>query len=180
MEIVKATQDLIVKMKYTGIFRLLGEDEIKLAQEFISFYKFIKGEVIIKEGSRSYGLYTIVQGKVKALKQGIEIATLYLGDFFGESDLLQIGPASATIVADDDTIVAVVSKDAINNLETQNSKTALKFYKLIAKVIMTRLVNLDNEYVKVMIELDNQKKKEEMRKVREEIFRIGASKIEAK
>ncbi len=58
-----------------------------------------RGEVLVKEGATSDGLYVVLSGEVAVEVKGDRIATLKEGQVFGEMSLLMRTPASATVRA---------------------------------------------------------------------------------
>ena len=58
-----------------------------------------KGDVLVKEGTSSDGLYVVLSGEVEVEAKGHRIATLKEGQVFGEMSLLMRNPASATVRA---------------------------------------------------------------------------------
>ena len=57
------------------------------------------GDVIVKQGDKSNGLYVVIEGKVDVEKSGKTAATLGPGQFFGEMALLDEEPRTATVKA---------------------------------------------------------------------------------
>jgi len=60
---------------------------------------FLPGEVVVKQGDKSIGLYIVVEGKVDVEKAGKTAATLGPGQYFGEMALLDEEPRTATVKA---------------------------------------------------------------------------------
>ncbi len=58
-----------------------------------------RGDVLVKEGATSDGLYVVLSGEVAIEVKGTRIATLKEGQVFGEMSLLMRTPASATVRA---------------------------------------------------------------------------------
>jgi CRP-like cAMP-binding protein len=58
-----------------------------------------RGDVLVKEGNTSDGLYVVLSGEVEIEARGHRIATLKEGQVFGEMSLLTRSPASATVRA---------------------------------------------------------------------------------
>jgi CRP/FNR family cyclic AMP-dependent transcriptional regulator len=60
--------------------------------------------------------FVIVEGTATVSKGGVAVATLGPGDHFGELALLDGGPRTATVTADSDMEVLVLSKPAFNGV----------------------------------------------------------------
>lgn len=78
---------------------------------------YTSGETLVREGDRGSSLFVIRSGSVridKALDGGgsTTMARMGPGDFFGEMSLLTGEPRTASILAEDETEVVVVSKEA--------------------------------------------------------------------
>ncbi|MDJ0764812.1 MAG: cyclic nucleotide-binding domain-containing protein [Myxococcota bacterium] len=74
--------------------------------------------VIIREGDPSKGLFLVVSGSAGVVKEDagekIVLARLGPGDVFGEMSLLMQRPSTATVIAEEDTAVLVLSTDAFH------------------------------------------------------------------
>jgi len=57
------------------------------------------GDIIVKQGEKSNGLYVVIEGKVDVEKSGKTAATLGPGQYFGEMALLDEEPRTATVKA---------------------------------------------------------------------------------
>ena len=94
---------------------------------------FQKGEVIIQSGSVSDTLYVILEGAVEVRYQGNVLATDKAGDIFGELSLVDKEPASADVVAIEDTKVAAVSEARFQFLVQQHPFFAISVMKVMAE-----------------------------------------------
>src|SRR4051794_23839384 len=61
--------------------------------------RFDAGDVLVKQGSRGHEFFVLVDGKVNVTRDGIEIAQLGPGDYFGELALLDPRPRDASVTA---------------------------------------------------------------------------------
>jgi small-conductance mechanosensitive channel/CRP-like cAMP-binding protein len=80
--------DVLTSLDESQLTNLLAGTEVQM---------FGGGEVIIREGDPGDSLYHILEGRVRILKEGRELALLGRGDFFGEISLVTGEPVSATV-----------------------------------------------------------------------------------
>lgn len=94
-------------------------------EQFISRTEKIKeGSVIIEEGSWAYYAYVLQSGRAKVSKtinnKQVLVGTLKEGDIFGEMSFFGMAKRTATVTADSDVIVGMITKDtfmeAVNKL----------------------------------------------------------------
>ncbi len=74
------------------------------------------GNIIVEEGTWAYYVYTLQSGKAKVWKninnKQVQIGTLKKGDIFGEMSFFGMTKRTATVTADGDVKVGMISKDA--------------------------------------------------------------------
>jgi len=74
------------------------------------------GEMLIKEGAQSDGLYVVLHGSVDVAAQRIDLAHLREGEIFGEMSLLTRQPATATVVSPGNAILLRLPRDQFQEL----------------------------------------------------------------
>ena len=74
------------------------------------------GEIVIKEGAQSDGLYVVLHGSVHVAAQAIDLARLKEGDIFGEMSLLTREPATATVTSAGNAILLRLARDQFQEL----------------------------------------------------------------
>ncbi len=101
--------------------------------------RFFKGgETLVEQGESGRGLYIILTGKVKIIKQTVsgeelEVALLGPGDFFGEMSVLDDAPRSASVIAVDDTECLVLAAWDFNAKMKMNPEMALQVLPVVVK-----------------------------------------------
>jgi CRP/FNR family transcriptional regulator, cyclic AMP receptor protein len=81
------------------VFAELSQRDLRRVARAAEVYTFNDGQDIVREGTRTDGLFVILEGSAKVIRGGRTIRRLRGGDFFGEIGLLDGGPRTATVVA---------------------------------------------------------------------------------
>lgn len=98
-------------------------------EQFISRTEKIKdGSIILEEGSWAYYAYVLQSGRAKVWKninnKPVLVGTLKEGDIFGEMSFFGMAKRTATVTADGDVIVGMITKDtfmeAVNKLPKES------------------------------------------------------------
>ena len=79
------------------MFENLSDDELSLIARETAVQAFGEGEVVCEEGSASDTMFFIDSGSVKISKQGVSLAELQSGDYFGEMSLITGDPRNARV-----------------------------------------------------------------------------------
>jgi CRP-like cAMP-binding protein len=98
------------------LFRPFSSSERRQLVERFKAREVVSGEVLLKEGQPSDGLYVVLVGEVAVQRGGLSVASLREGDLFGEMSLLTRGPAAATVVAVRRTSVLRLPRDDFEQL----------------------------------------------------------------
>lgn len=100
---------------------------------------FAAGQTILFRGTTVDGLHVVASGKVsvwirpeKGSKAPVQVAELGPGDVFGETSIIEMGTAGATIKAvEDETLVFVIPQEAFQNILTQNETFRVRALTLV-------------------------------------------------
>lgn len=108
---------------------------------------------IIIEGELSWGLYLILDGMVGVLKTNkltgttYDVGQLRTGSFFGEMSLVDEDPRSATVRTLTTCSLFYISKDSFLAFLNESADLKVRFYLDCVKSLVTRLRELDDNYV---------------------------------
>jgi SulP family sulfate permease len=105
---------------------------------------YARGQVIFHEGDPGEELFIITKGRASAyLSQpngsDIRLVTFATGTVFGELAILDAGPRSASVVADDDVICYVLSEKKFAALTENASTVAIKLLAGLGRELSGRL-----------------------------------------
>lgn len=99
-----------------ALFQELGADQLAQLAPLTRCLRFGPGEAVVREGDPSSALFQIVRGRVAVLKAGPQggqtaLASLGAGEVFGEMGLCTGGRRTATVRAEEDTVLLEVERD---------------------------------------------------------------------
>jgi CRP-like cAMP-binding protein len=92
------------------MFSALSKKELNMVAKAADVVTIKAGADIVTEGTTGHEFFLILDGQASVRRGGRKVATLNPGDYFGELSLLDRGPRSATVVADNDVEVAVIGQ----------------------------------------------------------------------
>jgi CRP-like cAMP-binding protein len=121
---------LIQYLKQIPLFSHLKDAQLREIASRCTTAEFRKGSVIFQKTDMSTELYIVNSGSLKAVlsdEDGDEmvLARFEKGAFFGELSLLDGKGRSATVVADKDSVLSVLSKDVFFQLIMKDPKIAV-------------------------------------------------------
>lgn len=134
-------------------FQFLTRDDFRLLAEKAKQSSHQNGEVILAEGDDVPGIYVVRSGRVSVEKRftrvPVRIATLDVGDVFGEVSFVDGYPASASVVAREETTVHLFERAQIIALLASVPGFAARFYQSLSLTLSDRLRNTTNDLADV-------------------------------
>ncbi len=121
--------------KKIQLFSSFSDQEIEQLISKLIIKKFKKHETILYEEDTNEFMYIILFGKVKAVRlteEGKEIilAVHQAGDFFGEMSLIDGKTTPASVIATEDSLVAIISKKDFYSTLLVQSKLTMSLLKI--------------------------------------------------
>jgi CRP/FNR family transcriptional regulator len=127
-------------LKQTEIFSKLNDAELEEIIHNIIVKQFRKNETILYEEDTGEFMYIILMGKVKVIKTTVDGKEIIMamhksGSFFGEMALIDGKTAPASVIATEDSLIALISKeDFLSIVFNQNKVT-----KNMMEILCSRL-----------------------------------------
>jgi len=132
---------------------LAGFNDAQL-QSFIRYMEIVSLEPLapaVQEGDPGDAMFLIMEGEVRVslTRRGKEsiLATLKAGDFFGEISLLDKGPRSADVIANERSTLLKISKTSFAKLRREAPALAEPFLHALGQILVGRLRGLNRRYV---------------------------------
>lgn len=136
-------------MAMAKIFKFLRDEEHNQLLQSCERKAYKPGAALIQEGEKQTSLYVIVKGDVKVQRDhegfAIELSRAGQGEIFGDMSFIEGQPASATVIAGDEEVLAfVITHNQISTLMGQNPAFAARFYQSLADILSRRLRDTTN------------------------------------
>jgi len=132
---------------------LAGFNDAQL-QSFVRYMEIVTLEslaVAVREGEPGDAMFLILEGecRVRVLRRGKEsiLATLKAGDFFGEISLLDEGPRSADVVANERSTLLKISTSSFAKLRREAPALAEPFLHALSQILVGRMRSVNKRYV---------------------------------
>src|SRR5215470_14894434 len=127
----------------TDTLPILSAHDWSLLDQHSKSASYRRGDVILAEGASRRALHMVYSGTVRVEQaqngRGIALALLGPGEIFGEMGFVENGPATASVVADDDVTVDVIDGDALQSVMASEPGFAVRFYHSLALALIRRL-----------------------------------------
>jgi CRP-like cAMP-binding protein len=132
---------------------LAGFNDAQL-QSFVRYMEIVTLESLataVQEGDPGDAMFLIMEGelRVSVTRRGKEsiLATLKAGDFFGEISLLDQGPRSADVIANERSTLLKISTISFDKLRHEAPALAEPFLHALSQILVGRMRVVNRRYV---------------------------------
>ena len=127
-----AKTDAREQLRRVPLFKGLSNSELQQLSQLVKEQSYKAGAPIVQEGQTGLGLYVIRSGRASVKKAGRTVNRIGPNEFFGEIAVLDGGPRTASVIADEDTVCYTLASWEIKPLLTKNAGLA---YKMLVEVV---------------------------------------------
>ena len=136
--------ELIPRLERTPLFAQFGRDEISALIDYVTVLTAAKGATIFREGERSAHVCLLLEGKLEVKKDGGDgavkkIADIQVGKTIGEMSVIDGMPYSATVVAAEDSILVLMSRDNLMRICEERPRIGNRLLWQLATMVSLRL-----------------------------------------
>jgi hypothetical protein len=132
------------------ILAVMSDAELAKFCQFITVQEFKVFSTVVKAGEHGNSMYMIFSGEVRARSmidsKETTLATLGVGDYFGEISLLDEGPRSADIVTNTESVVLNLSASAFGRMRNEAPRLALDFVYALGRSAAGKIRTLTKRY----------------------------------
>lgn len=116
----------IEQVQQADLFSNCTKDELRIIASLTTMKDVGSGAVLAEQGRAGREFFVVTEGSATASRNGQWLAELGPGSFFGELALLDGGPRTATVVADSDMTLLVLSRTEFKSLQFSAPSVAYK------------------------------------------------------
>jgi small-conductance mechanosensitive channel/CRP-like cAMP-binding protein len=133
-----AVAETLALMGKVDFLSLLSQEERRRLVDSVGVKDYAAGEVAIHQGDAGDSFYIIKKGSVevivgKAEGEGVVVATLGPGNFFGEMSLLTGATRTATIRVKEDAEFVVIDRESFRDTLVHNPSIAESLSRILAE-----------------------------------------------
>jgi len=133
------------------ILATLNDSELATFIKFVEVQQFPVFAHVVQVGDHGDAMYMIVSGELRARtlsSDGKEttLATLGVGEYFGEISLLDEGPRSADILTNADSVVLKISSDPFAKMRKEAPELGLHFMFALGRSAAGKIRSLTKRY----------------------------------
>ncbi len=133
--------------------KMLADVDEKLLASLLTYVEVVKVPpfgTVVNKGDHGDALFMVLEGEVRARVmiggQETTLATLGVGECFGELAILDHGPRSADVIANQPSILIKVSAGALKKMFAEAPALAAPFTFALARVLSQRVRLLTKRY----------------------------------
>ena len=133
----------------SALFGHLGDGERDRIESMGRTQRLAAGQEIFHKGDRPAAIYGLVEGEARVSAPSpdgreLTLRSLGPGDVFGEIGVFDRKPRSATVVAVQDVVLAVIDARDFRDYLRRHPDTALKLLELLARRLRTTTESLED------------------------------------
>lgn len=126
-------------------------EELSLLSSFGDSRSYEVDQIVIRQGEENDHLYLVLKGRLDVFQDidgmNKKVAGLEAGDSMGEVSVFDPGPASATVCANTEAEVWLITRDSLDRLHSANPKVAYRLLSRITTCLSKRLRQMNDKVV---------------------------------
>jgi len=132
------------------IFADMDERQLASFLQYMEVLKLMPNAAVFRKGDHGDAMFLVLEGEVRArvMVGGTEstLATMSVGECFGELAVIDEGPRSADTVSNTESVLLKISAPALKRLFREAPALAAPFLLGLSKTITTRVRNMTKRY----------------------------------
>lgn len=129
---MEAAAKTATTLAQTALFADLTPAQVEAVVHTFDDEVFAEGQRVLRKGLSGTGVYVILEGEAVVSRDGVEIARLGRGDFFGEVSVLTGDPPSADVVAASLLRCLVIPRPEVERFLLERPEVMLRMLRTVA------------------------------------------------
>jgi CRP-like cAMP-binding protein len=126
---VETRASLVETLAQTSLFADLSRPELEAVAHEFDEEAFAEGQRVLRQGLSGSSLFVVLHGTAVVQRDGVEIARLERGDFFGEISILTEGPPASDIVAEGVLHCLVIPRPDVERFLLEHPRVMLRMLR---------------------------------------------------
>ena len=132
-------------LRQLSLFSTLSRRELGVIDGLLHDRHYLKGEIVFDQGEEGQALHVLVSGRVLICRQGDpatgKVRGINAGEVFGEIALLENAPRALQARAEEDCVLASLSRGDLEDLIDTHAVIASKVLLQLARHLARQLVD---------------------------------------
>lgn len=142
--LIEKQEEKLFELDDFDLFKGRHLDTLEELQSLLECRSYHKGDIIYSEGDSMGEIYLIRGGSVRLMlpfqdRKNVYLSTLGQGNFFGEFSFLKCSPHYTDSIANANTDLYRISREAFDRFSEHHKKASLHFMQSLATVLAERL-----------------------------------------
>jgi len=134
------------------VFEGFGQPELMLLAPHMKAYRVAAGETIFREGNKNSYLSVLVEGRIAVYKEDSSdevklLGVISPGNIFGEISVIDNLSYSASLVAETDVVIVLMSRESFHRCINDNPTFGLRLLNFVAHLLCARLRSVSGQLV---------------------------------
>lgn len=139
----------------TQLFADLSWKDVEGLAGYVQCYRVAAGKTIFQEGDPGSYMCLLVSGQVEIIKSDQEdrqhqMLLITRGKTIGEMSIIDGEPRSATCIAEQDSVLLLLTKDCYNRIIHERPGLAVQIVSKLAKLMSQRLRGVSGQLVEFL------------------------------
>jgi len=147
----RASQVNPASLRHIKLFANMTDAQLESFVLYLETVRFPQYSHIFRQGDHGDSMYLVFEGEVRALAivEGKEstLGPISVGEWFGEISLLDQGPRSVDIIADQDSVLLKLSSAAFERMLREAPALAMPLVLALGRTVVERLRRATKRYV---------------------------------
>ena len=139
-------------MRFPFIGNRTEPDELRSFMSALAMRQVPEGTILIHDGDHSASLYLVWDGGLEAYIENndekVTLGKISPGEWFGEVSVLDPGPATATVRAESDATLLILSAESFHALDQSFPDITSKILQMLSEFLIDRLLEADELLLK--------------------------------